>query len=184
MSPADNFTMSPGTSSRIGISLACPSRTTVAVTVIIAFNFAAALSARVSWTKRSDMPRITINIMTVPAREIACGVRESRQHRQQNHQRIASRGVEPVKPAFILFVGDLIWPEASNRSAASSSLKPFGDVLRRRRISATSFVAESWTNSAVRSPLGSFTTACMVDQTAAYRLSTANRERRWRRPSD
>ena len=48
MSPADNWTMSPGTSWLIGISLASPLRTTVAVTLIIAFNFAAAASARVS----------------------------------------------------------------------------------------------------------------------------------------
>ena len=46
MSPADNFTISPGTRSRSGISFAWLSRTTVAVTVIIAFNLAAALSAR------------------------------------------------------------------------------------------------------------------------------------------
>src|SRR6516165_3885329 len=67
MSPAESFTTSPGTRSRSGISLALPSRTTVAVTVIIALSLAAALSARVSCTKRSDMPSTTINIMIVPA---------------------------------------------------------------------------------------------------------------------
>ena len=39
MSPAASLTMSPGTKSRSGISLAAPSRTTVAVTWIMALSF-------------------------------------------------------------------------------------------------------------------------------------------------
>ena len=48
MSPAESCTMSPGTSSRRETSRGCPSRTTVAVTLIIALSFAAASSARAS----------------------------------------------------------------------------------------------------------------------------------------
>ena len=64
MSPAESFTMSPGTSCWSGISLGWPSRTTVAVTLIIALSLAAAVSALVSWTNRSDMPSTTISSIT------------------------------------------------------------------------------------------------------------------------
>ena len=57
MSPADSFTTSPGTSCCSGISFGWPSRTTVAVTLIIALSLAAALSAVVSCTNRSDTPK-------------------------------------------------------------------------------------------------------------------------------
>jgi hypothetical protein len=65
MSPAHSFTMSPGTSCWSGISASRPSRSTVAVTLIIALSFAAAASARDSWTNRRATPRININIITV-----------------------------------------------------------------------------------------------------------------------
>ncbi len=68
MSPAANWIMSPGTRSRSGISLALPSRTTVAVTWIMAFSFAAAAPARASCQKRSPTLSATIMAITVPAR--------------------------------------------------------------------------------------------------------------------
>ena len=49
-----------GHQSLSGISFGCPSRTTVAVTLIIALSLAAALSAFVSCTNRNETPRTTI----------------------------------------------------------------------------------------------------------------------------
>ena len=68
MSPADSFTTSPGTSSCSGISFGWPSRITVAVTLIIALSLAAALSALVSCTKRSETPSTTMTSITEPPR--------------------------------------------------------------------------------------------------------------------
>src|SRR5680860_153505 len=68
MFPAESFTTSPGTNCMSGTSSSLPSRTTLAVTLIIAFSFSAAASALASCTKRSDTPRITIKAITVPAR--------------------------------------------------------------------------------------------------------------------
>ena len=48
MSPAASTTMSPGTSCETAISRGLPSRITVAVTEIMAFSLAAALSALAS----------------------------------------------------------------------------------------------------------------------------------------
>ena len=45
----------------------------VAVTLIIALSLAAAVSARVSWTKRSETPNATISNMTKPARTSPSG---------------------------------------------------------------------------------------------------------------
>ena len=68
ISPAASLMMSPGTKSRRGISLAAPSRTTVAVTWIMAFSFSAAASARASCQKRSPTLSATITAITEPAR--------------------------------------------------------------------------------------------------------------------
>jgi len=66
MSPAASLITSPGTISFNGTSLGWPSRLTVAVTLIIAFSFAAAESARDSCTNRSETPRTTIAAITLP----------------------------------------------------------------------------------------------------------------------
>ncbi len=68
MSPAESLTTSPGTRSRSGTSRALPSRSTVAVTWIMAFSLAAAASARASCTKRSVTLSSTMQAITVPAR--------------------------------------------------------------------------------------------------------------------
>src|SRR5664280_1130017 len=68
MSPAASRMMSPGTSLLSGSSCCFPSRTRVAVLLTIAWSFAAALSARSSWKKRSTTPRTTITKITTVAR--------------------------------------------------------------------------------------------------------------------
>ena len=60
--------MSPGTRSRRGISCGLPSRTTVAVTWIIALSFAAAAPARASCRNRSVTLSTIMPAMTLPAR--------------------------------------------------------------------------------------------------------------------
>ena len=68
MSPADKLMMSPGTRPRRGISWGLPSRTTVAVTWIIALSFAAAAPARASCRNRSETLSTIMPAMTLPAR--------------------------------------------------------------------------------------------------------------------
>ncbi len=68
ISPAARLIMSPGTSSRSGISRAAPSRMTVAVTWIMALSFSAAASARASCQKRSPTLSAIIPAITRPAR--------------------------------------------------------------------------------------------------------------------
>ena len=77
MSPADNRTMSPGTSCSIGTSMwswACscasapPRRRTVAEIDTIRCSFSAALLERCSWMKLSEMLKITMTAITIAAR--------------------------------------------------------------------------------------------------------------------
>ncbi len=68
MSPAASFTTSPGTSCETATSRGVPSRTTVAVTEIMALSLAAALSALASWMSFSPTPNAIISDMTIPAR--------------------------------------------------------------------------------------------------------------------
>ena len=68
MSPAASFTTSPGTSCDTATSRGVPSRTTVAVTEIMALSLAAALSALASWMSFSPTPNAIISDMTIPAR--------------------------------------------------------------------------------------------------------------------
>ena len=73
MSPADNRTMSPGTSCSIGTSVglcasAFPCRRTVAVIDTILCSLSAALLERCSWMKLSEMLRSTMTAITIAAR--------------------------------------------------------------------------------------------------------------------
>ena len=73
MSPADNRTMSPGTSCSIGTSMwSCaspaPRRRTVAVIDTIRCSLSAALLERCSWMKLSEMLKITMTAITIAAR--------------------------------------------------------------------------------------------------------------------
>ena len=157
MSPADNFTTSPGTSWCRGISFAWPSRRTVAVTLIIALSLAAALSAFVSWMKRSDTPSTTIASITTPPMSslddsAVAKVRMARIiSRITSGLRTATQSRHSQSCCFSWATS--LGPNTSNRSAASSSVKPVDEVLSRWRISAVSCVAASRTRSAVRWPL-------------------------------
>src|SRR5665213_2458037 len=76
MSPAQSLTKSPDTNSCNGTSRVLPSRTTVAVTRIIALSLAAAASARDSWMNRNATPKTTIATMIQPPARLAlvlCG---------------------------------------------------------------------------------------------------------------
>ncbi len=106
MSPADRRTTSPGTRWPRGVSRGCPSRTTVAVTLIMALSLAAASSARDSWTKRRATPSTTMLSMTVAARGIAGHQRDGRQQQEQDHQRIDAGMAEDFEPPVPLFLGD------------------------------------------------------------------------------
>ena len=47
--------------------------------------------------------------MTRAGAEIARGVGKDGEHRQQNHQRIAAGGKQPVNPGACPLFGDLVW---------------------------------------------------------------------------
>ena len=68
MSPAASLTMSPGTRWATGSSCGWPSRNTAAVTEIMAFSFAAVVSARRSCVSRRPTPSTIISDITMPAR--------------------------------------------------------------------------------------------------------------------
>ena len=104
MSPAASLMMSPGTKSRSGISLASPSRTTVAVTWIMALSFAAAASARASCKKRSATLSTTMAAITVPARAspVAKETADKVASRITSGLRmIFRRRIEPALPALL-----------------------------------------------------------------------------------
>ena len=130
MSPAANLTTSPGTRSRSGISLASPSRTTVAVTWIMALSFCAAASARTSCQKRSTTLSATIIAITVPPR--ASPVRketiDSVVNRITSGLRVVfrRRRSQPCFRSCAISFG----PAVRARSSASSSVKPLSDVRK------------------------------------------------------
>ena len=68
MFPAANSRMSPGTNCETAISWGLPSRIAVAVTEIMAFSLAAALSALASWMSLRPTPRAIMSDITMPAR--------------------------------------------------------------------------------------------------------------------
>ena len=65
MSPADSATTSPGTSVRMGTSLAWPWRITVAVLLTMALRLSAVRRERPSCTKRMPVLKATITAITV-----------------------------------------------------------------------------------------------------------------------
>ena len=106
MSPAARRTTSPGTRWPSGISRAWPSRTTVAVTLIMALSLAAALSARASWTNRSATPSTTMLNITVAARTSPVINEIVASTKQQDHQRIDAGVAQELEPAEPLFLRD------------------------------------------------------------------------------
>ncbi len=117
---------------RSGISFGCPSRTTVAVTLIIALSLAAALSALVSWTNRRDDSQNHHQQHHRAGAQIAGGEGDRRQQRSAESPADCatasqSRCSQPCRASWATSFG----PNTSNRSAASSSVKPLGEVLSR-----------------------------------------------------
>ncbi len=130
MSPAARLTTSPGTRSARGTSRGVPSRTTVAVTLIIALSFFAAESARASCTNRSETPRTTINPITMAARAspvrrdtVASSVSRMTSGLIRAFPRSAHR---PCPSSLATALG----PCCSSRCSASSWVKPVGRVRR------------------------------------------------------
>ncbi len=115
MSPADSLIMSPGTRSRSGISLAAPSRRTVAVTWIMALSFAAAASARASCTKRRVTLSTTMPAITVPARASPVA--------NETADKIASRMTSGLP---------MIFRRRTNQPCGRSCATSFGPVVRAR----------------------------------------------------
>ena len=145
MSPADSLMMSPGTRSRSGISLASPSRTTVAVTWIMALSFAAAASARASCKKRSATLSTTMAAITVPARASPVA--------KETADRVASRITSGLRMIFRRRMGQpcrrscatSFGPVVRARSSASVCVRPSGVVRKDRSSSSPSFRAASRT---------------------------------------
>jgi hypothetical protein len=146
MSPAASLTMSPGTSSANGISFSALSRATVAVTRIIAFSFAAAVSARDSWTNRSETPRTTMTTISAPptkseafwavANEMIART-ESRITSGLRHARMKSlRRVN--RSSFATTFG----PNTSKRRRASTSVRPSARVSNSRSTCSTATEAK------------------------------------------
>lgn len=137
--------MSPGTRSRRGSSRALPSRTTVAVTWIMAFSFAAAASARASWRKRKAALSTTIPAMTLPARgsPVAKEIEQSTASRITRGLRrmIRSRRNQPRRRSCATTFG----PVFRARPSASASVRPSLAVRSERSSSSPSLPAASRT---------------------------------------
>ena len=124
--------MSPGTKSRSGISLAAPSRTTVAVTWIMAFSFSAAASARASCQKRSPTLSTTITAITEPARASPV--------RKETTDKVVSRITSGLRVILRTRSGQPCFrscatsfgPVVRARSSASACVKPPRDVRKSR----------------------------------------------------
>ena len=150
MSPADNFTTSPGTSCCSGISFCCPSRSTVAVTLIIALSLAAALPARVSCTRRKATPRITIASITVPP-----GMSSVAYERIERTVSSTTSGLRTAVQSRCSHSCLRSWatsfgPYFVSRASASVSVRPIADELRDCKTAALSRVAASLRASTVR----------------------------------
>ena len=145
MSPAASLMMSPGTKSRSGISRAAPSRTTVAVTWIMALSFSAAASARASCQKRSPTLSATITAITVPARASPV--------RKETADKVVSRITSGLRMIFRTRMSQPCFrscatsfgPVVRARSSASACVRPPRDVRKSRSSSSPSFRAASRT---------------------------------------
>ena len=100
--------MSPGTRLRRGISWGLPSRTTVAVTWIIALSFAAAAPARASCKNRRVTLRRDHARHDASSAWIAGGKGDRRQNRQQNDQRVSKDDQETDEPAALALLRNLV----------------------------------------------------------------------------
>ena len=145
MSPAESLTISPGTRSLSGSSLALPSRITVAVTWIMAFSLAAAVSARASCTNRSEALSTTMHAITIPARAspVAKEIDERTASRITNGLRrmIRRRINQPRLRSCATSFG----PPVRSRSSASACVRPSGAVCNEPSSASPSFPAASRT---------------------------------------
>ena len=143
ISPAHKLMTSPGTNSLRGISSSWPSRTTAAVTLIIALSFAAAASARDSCTKRNATPSISISVITVPPLKspVAKDTVARMASRMTNRLRVAlkSRHNQPRCFSNATALG----PCLIRRSSASVLVRPTGEVLNLVKTSPFSKYADS-----------------------------------------
>ena len=158
MSPAESFTRSPGTSSCSGISRGWPSRTTVAVTLIIALSLAAAESARDSWTNRSVTPKTTISTIT-PALASSARLSATQYVTTANTERRITSGLRMASSSRTSQPRCFSWatsfgPYRSKRSAASACVSPDDDVSRPRSTSSVSFSAASLSSGETRIAAG------------------------------
>ncbi len=143
ISPADNFTTSPGTNCWRGTSFCCPSRTTVAVTRIMALSAAAALSARVSWINLNDSPRSTMTRIMMPVATSPV----TKEMTARTVSRITSglrAAVQSRCPQPCCFSRPTSFgPYWIKRAAASSSVRPAADVANISKTSAVAMRAAS-----------------------------------------
>ena len=141
ISPAASLMMSPGTKSRSGISLAAPSRTTVAVTWIMAFSFSAAA------VRPGFLPEAEAHAQHHHGRHhragarVACKKGNCRQSRQQDHQRVADDFQNADGPALLPLLRDLI---------RTRRARPFFGLRLRQAVQRRSQVPEQF----VRRPSG------------------------------
>ena len=152
MSPAASFTTSPGTSSPSGISTSAPPRTTVAVTLIIAFSFAAAASAFASWMNRSETPRITMSAITVPPRQspVAKETADSTASRiTSGFTSVFSSRTSALRP---FSSATAFGPNSAKRASAVSGESPFSVVSMTFRISAGACLPACTSRSDTRMP--------------------------------
>ena len=116
---------------------------TVAETLIIAFNFSAAASARTSCTKRSMTPRTIIKAMTVPPSmsPVANETADRTMSRRTKGLRIAlsKRQAQPR----CLLSETTFGPLSAKRLSASAPLKPSGADAMRVKTAALSSKAVS-----------------------------------------
>ena len=131
MSPAARLTTSPGTSCETATSIGAPSRTTVAVTEIMALSLAAALSALASWMSFRLTPRAIISDMTVPARAspVANETVANTASKRTSGLITACQSSLPIPARWSL--ASTLGPYSAKRSAASPAVSPSARVANR-----------------------------------------------------
>ena len=131
MSPAASCTTSPGTRWPSGNSRGCPSRTTVAVTLIMALSFVGGVAGPRFLKKPQADPQndhdqhhgrsAGIVIRVAP-------IGNDRQHQQQDHQGVAQAWPKSLIRRNRASFATTLGPCCSRRRAASSSLRPWSFV--------------------------------------------------------
>ncbi len=128
ISPVAKVTMSPGTTSSIGISLVIPSRVTEQVFSISSFNAKLAFWERYSWTKViMTLAKIMIPI-TITA-SISPVTKEITINNAKTNTKGSLKAPRIINQAGVGFCASTLFgPYSAKRSAASSSDNPWKDV--------------------------------------------------------